>query len=58
MLQAVVQRFVRVGDLTLIDPKGRESHYGDGTGTPVTVRLNGALTPLKLALNPTLKLGE
>jgi cyclopropane-fatty-acyl-phospholipid synthase len=58
MLQAFVQRFVRVGDLTLIDPKGRKSRFGDGSGQPVTVRLNGALTPLKLALNPELTVGE
>ncbi len=58
MLQGVVGRFIRVGDLTLIDPKGRKLRFGDGSGSPVTVRLNGAMTPLKLALNPTLKLGE
>ena len=58
MLNGVVRRFVRVGDLTLIGPGGRRQRFGDGSGAPVIVRLNGALTPLKLALNPTLKLGE
>ena len=58
MLDAMVRRFVRVGDLTLIDPKGRTARYGDGTGPAVTVRLNGVWTPLRLALYPTLRLGE
>lgn len=58
MLRTLVRRFVRVGDLTLIDPQGRKSRFGDGSGPQVVVRLHGRLTPLKLALAPTLKLGE
>jgi len=58
MLQAVARKFIRVGDLTLIEPNGRASRFGDGSGPPVTVRLKGAMTPFKLAINPTLKLGE
>jgi len=58
MLQSVVGRFIRVGDLTLIDPKGRKRRFGDGSGPEVVVRLNGALTPLVLAMNPALKVGE
>ena len=58
MLFGVVSRFIRVGDLTLIAPDGQERRFGDGSGPRVTVRLNGALTPLKLAMHPTLKLGE
>ena len=58
MLRTMVGRFVRVGDLTLVEPNGRESRHGNGSGPPITVRLNGAMTPLALALAPTLKLGE
>jgi len=58
MLESIVRRFVRVGNLTLIDPRGRKLQFGDGTGPALTVRLIGALTPLKLALQPTLMLGE
>jgi cyclopropane-fatty-acyl-phospholipid synthase len=58
MLDGMVRRFVRVGDFTLIDPKGRTFHYGDGTGPKVAARLNGSWTPLRLALYPTLALGE
>lgn len=58
MLDSMLRRFVRVGDFTLTDPKGRVFRYGDGTGAKVAVRLNGAWTPLRLALYPTLRLGE
>ncbi len=58
MLHALARRFVRVGDLTLIDPKGGKSRFGDGTGPAVAVRLHGALTPLRIAMAPTLMLGE
>jgi len=58
MLRGIVERFIRVGDLTLIDRNGRASRFGDGIGPPIAVKLHGSLTPLKLALNATLKLGE
>jgi cyclopropane-fatty-acyl-phospholipid synthase len=58
MLQGLAHRFIRVGRLTLIDPGGRESTHGDGTGPEVKVRLTGWFTPVKIALAPTLMLGE
>ena len=58
MFQGFVRRFIQVGRLTLIDPSGRESILGDGTGPDVCVRLTGGLTPLKIALAPTLMVGE
>ena len=58
MLEGMLRRFIRVGNFTLIDPRGRAVRYGDGTGPKVAVRLIGALTPLRLALYPTLALGE
>ncbi len=58
MLQRMVHRFLRVGRFTLIDPRGRASIHGDGSGPDVCVRLNGWLTPLKITLAPTMMLGE
>ena len=58
MIEAIARRFVRVGDLTLIDAQDRKSRFGDGSGPAVTVKLHGRFTALKIALQPTLMLGE
>jgi cyclopropane-fatty-acyl-phospholipid synthase len=51
-----------VGRLTVIWPNGRTYAFGEvvasDTRLDVTVRLSGAWTPWKLALNPDLHLGE
>ncbi|MDP9103940.1 MAG: cyclopropane-fatty-acyl-phospholipid synthase family protein [Pseudomonadota bacterium] len=58
MIEAIARRFVRVGNLTLIDAQDRKSRFGDGSGPAVTVKLHGRFTALKIALQPTLMLGE
>ena len=58
MLEGLVRRFIKTGRLRLTDSAGRTVTHGDGTGTEIAVRLNGRFTPLRIALNPELALGE
>jgi cyclopropane-fatty-acyl-phospholipid synthase len=62
MLKNILDKFIKVGRLTVIWPDGRSCAFGqvmaDNSRLDVTVRLSGAWTPWKLALNPDLHLGE
>src|SRR3546814_2754853 len=59
LLDYLLRRVVKLGSLTLIDPKGRSYHYGEpANDSTVVVRLNGALTPWRIVLNPKLAVGE
>ena len=59
LLDDLLKRVVKIGSLTMIDPKGRSHHYGEpANDSTVVIRLNGALTPLQLVLNPKLAVGE
>ena len=62
MLGKTLRRLIRHGRLTIIRPDGGTEQFGElTTAEPrqdVTVRLKGALTPLKLALHPDLYFGE
>ncbi|GAB1715184.1 MAG: cyclopropane-fatty-acyl-phospholipid synthase [Nitrobacter sp.] len=58
MLDAYLRQSVRNGSLGIIWPNGRQARYGEEHRPQVVVRLNGPLTPLKLALHPYLYLGE
>ena len=58
MLEARLQRLVRQGRLAITLPGGRSFTVGDPSASPVAVRLRGALTSVKLALDPDRWLGE
>jgi cyclopropane-fatty-acyl-phospholipid synthase len=58
VLEGIVRRFIRTGRLSIIDPGGRTTEYGDGSGPQITIRLIGRYTPLRIGLNPELALGE
>lgn len=58
MLVQIIGRFIRTGSLRLTLPNGRTHAYGDGTGVRVAVRLRGVLTLLRIAMSPTLALGQ
>jgi cyclopropane-fatty-acyl-phospholipid synthase len=58
MLERLARRLIKVGRLTITDPAGKVSTHGDGTGPNIAVRLNGWSTPIRIALEPTLTLGE
>ncbi len=60
MLDAMLERLIQTGSLSVTWPNGRTSRYGrdNAPGSAVAVRLVGPLTPIKLGLYPDLYLGE
>jgi cyclopropane-fatty-acyl-phospholipid synthase len=62
MLKGMLRRLIQTGRLVVIWPDGTSSQFGEVSKSDdvldVIVRLKGALTPLKLAINPDLYLGE
>jgi cyclopropane-fatty-acyl-phospholipid synthase len=57
MIDSVLSRMIKVGDLTLHLPGGRTKRAGDGTGKPVEARVN-ARGLRRIAANPSLGFGE
>lgn len=57
MIEALLRKMIKVGDLVVHLPGGRTVKAGDGTGPPVVMRANGRGLR-KLVLNPGLGLGE
>jgi cyclopropane-fatty-acyl-phospholipid synthase len=58
LLQAGLTRFIRNGNLRLNFASGNSLKFGDGTGTPVTVRIQSHRALARLLLDPELRLGE
>jgi len=58
LLDAILQRIVKVGDLTFVDGSGRPHRYGDGSGGAVVVRAMDRKVERQLAIDPQLALGE
>ena len=58
MFAFVLDRLISHGNLTVVDASGNARHFGDGSGTPVTIRLHKKKLEWQLGLNPYLKLGE
>jgi cyclopropane-fatty-acyl-phospholipid synthase len=58
LLDIVFARTVRSGDLSVINASGKKRHYGDNTGTPVTVRFTSPAWQRRVIFDPELRLGE
>ena len=58
LLDVMLRRIVRRGDLTFIDASGLSHRYGDGAGPPVVVRVKERRVEWHLVLDPQLALGE
>lgn len=56
MIEALLSKMIKTGDLTAHLPGGRVIKAGDGTGPPVTIRINSR--GLRRLANPSLGLGE
>ncbi len=50
----MLARVIAIGDLTIVDARGRLHHFGDGSGGPVRARILDRATERALALNPDL----
>ena len=57
-LQAMLERIVRSGNLTLKLPGGRELRLGDGTGPELVARITSAASAARIAAKPGLGVGE
>ncbi len=57
MIEKLLRRMIRVGDLTVHLPGGREVRVGDGTGAPVAIRLT-ARAIRRILGKPGLGVGE
>lgn len=58
MLQATLERLIKVGALQIVMPNGRRLTFGDPGASPLIVHLHGRMTPVKLAVWSDLYLGE
>ncbi len=58
LFDAVLRNLIRKGDLSVTDWAGRTVKYGDGTAPSVHIKINGAGTSRKIALDPDRHLGE
>ena len=58
LLQGVVGRLVRTGNLTITDPDGTEHVFGDGTGEPIGIVLRTHSAESAIMLNPWLGVPE
>jgi len=58
LLQGIVGRLVRTGNLTITDPDGVTDAFGDGTGAPVHVVLHTHHAQRAITLDPMLALPE
>lgn len=56
MIEALLRKMIKTGDLTAHLPGGRVVKAGDGTGPPVVIRINNR--GLRRLTNPSLGLGE
>ena len=58
LLQAGLTRFIRHGNLRVTIANEKTLTFGDGTGTPVSLRFKSRRALLRILLNPELRFGE
>jgi cyclopropane-fatty-acyl-phospholipid synthase len=58
VLDRALRNIIRHGALTAITSGGQVERYGDGTGTPVTIRFASEAWELAVVSDPDLRLGE
>ena len=58
MLSHFLTAVIKSGDLCLIDARGRDWRFGDGTAPHVTIQIHDKATQWRLMLNPQLSVGE
>lgn len=58
LLDLLLRRLVRSGDLKLIDSRGKSHRYGDGAGPPVVALIGDQWLEYRLLFDPYLALGE
>lgn len=57
-LHALFGLLVQTGDLRVTDARGTAYRFGDGTGTPISLKIKDRRTERAIAIDPALALGE
>src|SRR5690606_28091650 len=57
-LEIILRRVVVNGSLIVVDAKGDQFQFGDGSGPPVKIRFTSRATERAVAYDPQLALGE
>lgn len=57
-LDPILRSLIQKGNLTVIDPQGAAMLYGDGSGTPITIRIHDRATLWRLLFDPQLEAGD
>jgi len=58
LLDRMLRRLIRIGDLQVVMPDGRSRRYGDGNGPPVKLQIHSADLARKILQNAELAVGE
>lgn len=58
LYRSILNKIHRRGTVDIAWPNGVVDRFGDGSEPRAAVRLSGAMTPLRIAVNPVLGLGE
>jgi len=58
LLDKLLKKTIRHGSLTVIDPKGYPTAYGDGSAPHIAVRIHSTQAALKILFDPQMAVGE
>ena len=58
LLDKLLKKTIRHGSLTVIDPKGYPTAYGDGSAPHIAVRIHTTQAALKILFDPQMAVGE
>ena len=58
LIGTVIERLLKRGSITIINPDGSRATYGPGGGKSLTIRLRDRKVPFELIRNPRLGVGE
>ena len=58
ILNSLLKKILKKGNLVWIKPNGLDFKYGDSTGTPIKMRTTNDFSEIKMMMNPSLHFGE
>ncbi len=58
ILDSLLKKILKKGNLVWIKPNGLDFKYGDSTGTPIKMRTTNDFSEIKMMMNPSLHFGE
>ena len=58
IVDSLLKKILKKGNLVWIKPNGLNFEYGDTSGTPIKMRTTEEFSEFKMMLNPSLHFGE